>query len=457
MDRLVQYVRNIAYGLLVAILAPWIVFQAVRNGKYRAGFREKFLGHVPFRGGVKPCIWLHAVSVGEVNIVATIRPMLRQAWPGHDLYITTTTRTGYSLAKKKFSSDNVSYAPLDFSWAVRCAIRRIRPTALILMELELWPNLIEVAGSDGIGVAIVNGRLSEKSFAGYSRFRWLLRRTLQSIDLVAAQSPTYAARFVKLGVPPERVVVTGNVKFDGAEFDRENRRTEALRRIAGIRAQDRVFVAGSTQSPEELVAIAAYREASKAHPELKMLIVPRHAERFDDVARLLDESGVAWSRRSGIKCSDDVVAPVILVDTIGELAAWWGVADVAFVGGSLGDRGGQNMIEPAAFGAAVCFGPNTKNFRDVTESLLANGAAQVVHDADELADFLVLQLEKISNSEFSETTTCGKNAAEFVRSQMGATKQTQAVLAEFVLPMAKDSRIHFDAPPNSATRNQRRA
>ena len=454
MDRLTQYIRNVVYLVLLLGISPWLIYQSVRHGKYRDGFAARFLGRVPVRNNARPCIWLHAVSVGEVNIVATLIPMLRQRWPGHDLYITTTTASGYRLARKKFAEWDVSYAPLDFSWAIRTAMQRIRPSALLLMELELWPNLIGIAHNQNVPAAIVNGRLSEKSHAGYQRIRSLIAPTLRRLDLIAVQNETYADRFRSLGSRSGRVTITGNVKFDSVEFDRANPRTERLRSIAGIDSTHRVFVAGSTQAPEEQVALAAWQRVATANPDLWLLIVPRHPERFNEVATLLDTCGLAWIRRSTVDKSPGP-ARIMLVDTIGELAAWWGVADVAFVGGSLGDRGGQNMIEPAAFGAAVCFGPNTKNFRDVTESLIAENAAAVVHDANEMATFLNEHL----NDRFTDSgaNTMGDRASSFVATQAGATERTAEALAQFVLPNADVSASRFDAPARSLSSTRMRA
>ena len=463
MDRLKQYARNAVYIVLVLLVSPWLMLQSFRHGKYRDGFAAKFFGRVPVRNNARPCIWLHAVSVGEVNIVATLIPVLRKRWPGHDLYITTTTASGYRLAKKKFAEWEVCYAPLDFSWAIRTAMQRIRPSALLLMELELWPNLIDIASGQGVSVAIVNGRLSEKSHRGYQRIRHWIAPSLQNVDLVAAQNETYAERFLALGSCGDRVVVTGNVKFDSVEFDRSNPRTEHLRRLAKIDTDHRVFVAGSTQAPEEQVALTAWQQVSAENPDLWLLIVPRHPERFDEVARLLDESGLPWVRRSEVDemsgesanemCpGEDLSARILLVDTIGELAAWWGVADVAFVGGSLGDRGGQNMIEPAAFGSAVCFGPNTKNFRDVTESLIVESAAAVVRDANEMATFLG---EHLADRDADFDSTMGGRASRLVQSQAGATEATGDALAGFVLPNANVSTGRYDAPLRSVPRRMR--
>jgi 3-deoxy-D-manno-octulosonic-acid transferase len=423
------WLLNLIYLAVIAAASPWLLWQAVRKGKYREGFAAKFLGSVPLRSGDRPCFWVHAVSVGEVNLIATLLAEFERQRPGWDRVISTTTMTGYALAKKKYPHCTVCYCPLDFSWAVRRAIARIRPTCLVLAELELWPNLIAAAKRAGAEVVIVNGRLSDRSFRGYCRLRPLVARVLRRVDLIAAQNEEYAERFTELGARPERVYVTGSLKFDGAQSDRANPTTRRLAALAGFRDDDLVFLAGSTQEPEESLALDAFRRLVPVHPRLRLVIVPRHPDRFDHVAQLLDVSGISWTRRS--KLVEGQVAPdarVLLVDAIGELGAWWGTAAIAFVGGSLGKRGGQNMIEPAAYGAAVSFGPNTWNFRDIVNTLLAEQAAIVVPDGRELVDFVARCLD-----EPHFAAALGSRARHFVARQQGATQRTWQLI-EAILP-----------------------
>jgi 3-deoxy-D-manno-octulosonic-acid transferase len=410
------------YVLLLIASSPWLIYQGLRKGKYREGFAAKFLGRVPERSGNAPCLWLHAVSVGEVNLLAPLLAEIAQRRPDWDCVISTTTMTGYALAKKKYAPRTVFYCPLDFSWAVRAAMRRIRPDALVLAELELWPNLIRAAKSSGARVAIVNGRLSEKSARGYGRLRPLVARLLRQIDVIAAQNEEYAERFRALGAPATTVQVTGSMKFDGAQTDRRNANTQALARLARIENEDVVFLAGSTQEPEEALAVATYRTLAREFPRLRLVLVPRHPERFDAVARMLDESGLPWQRRSQLP--SDFFARILLVDAVGELGAWWGAAHLAFVGGSLGKRGGQNMIEPAAYGAAVSFGPNTRNFRDIVAQLLSAEAAVVVSNGDELTAFAHRCLV---DRRFADRL--GERARALVRNQLGATERTFDALA----------------------------
>jgi 3-deoxy-D-manno-octulosonic-acid transferase len=309
---------------------------------------------------------------------------------------------------------------------------RVRPMLLVLAELELWPNLIAAARSAGANVAVVNGRLSDKSFRGYGRLRPLVRWLLARVDVIAAQNAQYADRFLALGARHETVYVTGSLKFDGATTDRDNPRTTALKMLANLRASDVVFLAGSTQEPEEQLALDAYQQLSNTHPALRLVIVPRHPERFEEVARLLAASGLPWQRRTDLdRQPADPRARILLVDRVGELAAWWGTAAIAYVGGSMGERQGQNMIEPAAYGAAVSFGPKTRNFKDVVAALLSANAAVVVHDGTELTAFVRRALDEPGFAD-----DLGARAQRMVTSQLGATVRTVDLLDAMTEPLS---------------------
>jgi 3-deoxy-D-manno-octulosonic-acid transferase len=388
------------------------------------------LGKAPWRIGDRPCIWFHAVSVGEVLLLRPLLSELSRRRPGWELVVSTTTATGLALARRTYPDLVTFYAPLDFSWATRHALARVRPTVLALVELELWPNLVWAAKQAGAGVVIINGRLSHRSHRGYQKLRGPLGPTLRRLDAVAAQTEEYAARFVDLGVPRQRVRVTGSVKYDGLEGDRNNPRTLTLRRALGLDPADLVFVAGSTMEGEEAAALSAYRKARLQHPRLRLVLVPRHAERFEAVAAWLEQQGEPVLRRSWLNAPTrrGDGPPVLLVDTIGELPAVWGLADVAFVGGSLAPgRGGQNMMEPAAYGASVLFGPHTSNFRETVEQLLKRGGARRVADADALAAAL---LDDLNDPE----TAAARGAAgrSYVLAQNGAAERTLAELDRLV-------------------------
>jgi 3-deoxy-D-manno-octulosonic-acid transferase len=416
---------NLIYATLLAACSPLLLYRSLRSGKYRDGWGEKFFGRAPHRIGDRPCVWFHAVSVGEVLLLKPVLQELARRRPGWEAVISTTTRAGLAMARRSYPDLVTFYAPLDFSWATRRAVSRIRPTVLALVELELWPNLVQATKEFGARVAIVNGRLSHRSHRGYRRLRRPLGPTIRRLDAVAAQNDEYADRFVDLGVPRSRVRVTGSVKFDGLESDRSNPKTLALRKELGLSPTELVFVAGSTMEGEEEAALAAYRKARFAYPQLRLVLVPRHPERFDEVASWLEHLGERVVRRSkGHSPSASrplkQAPPVILIDTLGELASAWGLADVAFVGGSLWPgRGGQNMMEPAAFGTAVLFGPHTSNFREVVEQLLARGGARQVADAQGLADALLADLDDPESA-----ATRGSVARDYVLAQDGASGRT---------------------------------
>lgn len=418
------YLLNAVYIALLIAATPWLVYCRLVQGKYRDGWSQKLWGRVPLRRSRSRCLWLHAVSVGEVNLLAPLIARWEEVHPDWEIVISTTTQTGFALAQKRYAPRTVFYAPLDFTWSVARTMRRIRPTLLVLAELEIWPNWIAAAHRAGARVAIVNGRLSAKSFRGYHWLSRWLRGTLASLDLVAAQTPEYAERFLALGAEPANVHVTGSIKFDGAQADRNNPLTRRLASLAGIEPSDIVFLVGSSQAPEESLALTAFQKLSPAHPELRLLLTPRHPERFDEVGRLLDQSGVRWQRRSRLDAEGrDEQARVLLIDVVGELGAWWGTSQIAFVGGSLGRRGGQNMIEPAAYGAAISFGPNTWNFKDVAQSLLTHKAAVVVRDGAELEAFVERCLV---DRTFAEDL--GHRAQQLVREQQGAADRTLVLL-----------------------------
>jgi 3-deoxy-D-manno-octulosonic-acid transferase len=432
----VPYLLNVLYLLLILFTLPWFLWQAARKGKYRRGYAAKFLGLVPRRGSDKTCLWFHAVSVGEVNLLLPLIRLIQKQRPDWECVISTTTATGMELAQKKFPELTLFYCPLDFTWAVSAAMRRIRPDVLVLAELELWPNLIRAARRHGAKVAVINGRLSEHSFRGYRRIRPLIARLLRQIDLVAVQDETYAERFRLLGARGETVQVTGSMKYDGARTDRDNPATRRLASLAGFTRDDIVWLAGSTQEPEESIVLEIFRRLMAEFPRLRLVLVPRHPERFDAVARLIDQSGLSWQRRTELtekaapvgaavelphqQNSPRVQQPhILLVDAVGELGAWWGTAQIAFVGGSFGRRGGQNMIEPAAYGAAVSFGPNTWNFSDIVASMLTQNAAAQLADAADLERFVRRCLK-----EPQYAAELGRRAKSLVQSQLGATERT---------------------------------
>ena len=354
------------------------------------------------------------------HVVAAVRAR----HPDWECVVSTTTETGYDVACKRFADLPIIFWPFDFSWAVRRTIREVRPSLVVLAEGEIWPNFLIAAKREAVPVAIINGRMSPRSQA---RYRWvapLVRPMVQNISLFGVQTEEYAAGYRALGANSADVVVTGNIKYDGVSGNRANARTETLGQLLAVQTDDLIWIAGSTQAPEEQAALDIYRGLKPSHHQLRLFLVPRHPERFDEVARLLEQSGQTWIRRSELKSPLTDRDAVVLVDSIGELDALWGLADIAFVGGSLdGRRGGQNMIQPAAYGAAVIFGPHVWNFKDATTRLLQADAAIQVADAASL-ESAVTQL----CADTDERERLGRAARQLVLEQQGATGRTLDLL-----------------------------
>ncbi len=429
----VGWLLNGIYALLLSAVAPVLLYRRLRLGKYRGGWNEKLTGRLARRHPQQRCIWFHAVSVGEVLQLQKVLDETAARFPDAELLVTTTTDTGYDVARNKYPQHTVSWFPLDFTWAVTRALKSIRPDLVVMVELELWPNFVFQCRRQQVPLALINGRIGEKSFRGYQRVRPLIRRVLNCFQVLGVQNDVYGERLIQLGAPAENVIVTGNIKFDRVESDRQNSGTAELRSAFGLLPHEQVFIAGSTQAPEEMYALDAWRQLRAEFPNLRLILVPRHKERFEEVAELVHQRGVPLLRRSRLTAeppqpahtqSPQKLPPVLLLDTLGELAACWGLADIAFVGGSLTNRGGQNMLEPAGYGAAVLFGPNTWNFKDITESLLSRHAAQVVRDADELARTVRDLLRQPAVAQQMATS-----AREFVAEQQGATARTVDRLA----------------------------
>jgi 3-deoxy-D-manno-octulosonic-acid transferase len=415
-----RYVLDFLYLSALLISSPWLIYKALTTGKYRRGLGKKFLGLAFRRRSASPCVWFHGVSVGEIHMLVPVVSGFRRRHPKWECVISTTTDTGFDEAVKKFPGLHVFFWPFDFSWAVRRSLLRVNPSLIVLAEGELWPNMLAAAKTRQVTVALINGRLSPRSYRNYRRLKPLVRGLLNSVDLFAVQTDDYAASFRSLSVPPDKIHVTGSVKYDGANLDPFNPRTEELRRWLRVQPGDLVWIAGSTQAPEEEITLSIFRGARSDFPQLRLFLVPRQKDRFEEVACLLERSGLPFIRRSSLAGPVPDRDAIVLMDTIGELSALWGLADVAYVGGSLdGRRGGQNMIEPAAYGAAVVFGPHVWNFRETAARLTAAGAAIQVADAAELQRVV---LELLNDK--SKRRQLGHVGREFVRAQQGATERT---------------------------------
>jgi len=415
------YSAFLAAGLLLS-LPYWMLTR--RHGKYREGLGER-LGKVPPRlqSQPGPAIWVHAVSVGEVLAVSALVKELRRSFPQYRVAVSTTTATGQKLAKQHFGDDSVFYFPLDFRLAIRPYFAALRPRLIVLAETEFWPNFLSTAHASA-RVAVVNARISDRSWPGYRRFRPILKKVLQNVDLFLAQTAGDASRLRDIGAPAERVQVSGNLKFD-VTMPNAPAIVASLRSAFQQAAAGPVVVCGSTVEGEEGLLLRAFENVLASHPRAVMILAPRRPERFGEVARLLEQMGIRFWRRS-LWSGDAIAGGVFLVDTIGELASLYALADVAFVGGSLVPRGGHNIIEPAQHGVAIMVGNHTENFRDIVSLFQSRDAVRVVG----AAEFPLVLMDLLSNE--AERVALGRRGAETLRSQMGATEKTLLALGQLL-------------------------
>ncbi|PSH04284.1 MAG: 3-deoxy-D-manno-octulosonic acid transferase [Acidobacteria bacterium] len=426
----VYFLYSATLAVLLALTLPCWLVQMLRLGKYRAGLKERF-GLVPSRirlpqddpAARLPVAWIHAVSVGEVLAIAPLVAQLREQ--SFRVVVSTTTHTGQRLARDKFDAANVFYFPLDFAHCIRPYFRALSPALVILAETEFWPNFLRLAGASGAHLAIVNARISDRSFPRYLRFRGLLGRVLSPVELFLAQSEGDAERLRALGAAPERIEVSGNLKFDVAP-PVESATVAQLGRQLWVSGAP-IVVAGSTVEGEEDYVLAAFRMLLAKYPAASLVLAPRHRERFEDVAQLLTSRGIRFVRRSAPDAAEqDLRGVVLLLDTLGELAAIYRYADVAFVGGSLVPRGGHNILEPAFFARAIVTGPHTENFRDIL-ACFESRKAVVRCTAENLGDTFLRLL-----GEADERDALGKRAQQVLLEQRGATARSVARVLELV-------------------------
>jgi 3-deoxy-D-manno-octulosonic-acid transferase len=380
----VYLLYTVALAAAFLLAAPYYLWKGRGTGKYLATFAERTGRLRPsLNPGRERSLWIHAVSVGEVLAArALVRP-LRERFPRHRLFVSTTTVTGNAVARKSLrGADGFLFVPFDFPGPVRKALDVLNPALLVLVETEIWPNLIHHARRRGTRVAIVNGRLSERSLAGYRRVRALLRRVLGEVDLFLMQGEDHARRVRDLGAPPDRVRVLGNLKFDALDATRAS---DELARLLVAAPGGPLWVAGSTMPGEEEIVLAALRRVRERIPETALIVAPRHPERFDEVPGLIQAAGFSCLRRTRLEPGAWRNGSVVLLDTLGELAQVYSLASVVFVGGSLVPTGGHNILEPAVCGKAVIVGPHMENFREIADQFRAEDAIVEVRSAEELA------------------------------------------------------------------------
>jgi 3-deoxy-D-manno-octulosonic-acid transferase len=402
--------------LAVLLSSPWWLLRMMRHGKYRAGIAER-LGRVPRRilqDAKRPCIWIHAVSVGEVLAVARLIQRLQDSRPEYRVLISTTTKTGQELARKRFGEANVFYFPIDFGIAIRAYFRALRPELVILAETEFWPNFLRVASLSGAKLAVVNARISDRSFPRYHRFRRLLSRVLAEVDLFCAQTDEDARRLRQIEAPAGRIHVSGNLKFD-IQPPPESPLVARLRTAIGAAEAGPVIVAGSTVEGEEQLILGELQGALKEFPSALLILAPRHPERFGEVADMVRRHAVDLIRRSQWNGGIDA-GGVFLLDSIGELASVYALADVATVGGSFAPRGGHNILEPAWFSKPIVIGPHYQNFRDIVEQFRRASAVVVAERPIQAAAQLL--------RDSAEAQQLGRRARAVLDANRGATEKT---------------------------------
>jgi 3-deoxy-D-manno-octulosonic-acid transferase len=430
------------YSLLltlgIAALLPAFLWDALRHGKYVEGLRERAGGmKVEVRG--RPVIWLHCVSVGETQAARPLARALVKRFPAHALVVSTTTLTGQRVAREAFRdlAASVFYFPFDWAWSVRRALDAVNPSVVLLMETELWFRFLKECERRSVPVALVNGRISRRSFNRYKLIRAFVSRVLDTLSLAVMQTEEDAARIVSLGLAPDRVKVSGNVKFDlEADADVHALTDEMRARFALDDGRRPLVVAASTHAPEERIVLEAFkllRASSGEETQPRLLIAPRHPERFSEIATLLDSCGLSWVRRTGAPTKDEHDCDAILLDTVGELRAIYPLAEIVFVGGSIAATGGHNVLEPAAAAKCIVTGAHTFNFTEIVRLLAARGALvqlPALPDTEMPAALARTLRELLTDPERRQLL--GTNALAVLNQNRGATTRTVELLTPII-------------------------
>ncbi len=436
------FIYSVLLSIAFLILLPRFLFDALRHGKYVAGFRER-LGRVQLvPPSNTPLIWIHAVSVGEAQAARPLVNELKARFPGTALAISTTTRTGQELAREVFKNDavRVFYFPFDWRWTVRRTLKAIRPSAVVILETELWPAFLRECSSQDIPVAIVNGRLSGQSFRRYRLVKGFISKVLRSVSLAIMQTETDSDRLIGLGMDPGKVKVSGSLKFDAGVLPNPASTTDYFSERFDLRKTP-VILAASTHPPEEKIILDCFRQVLAKTPETRLLIAPRHPERFNDVASLIESSGFDFSRRSEPKTARDANSRVILLDSIGELKSVYSLATIVFVGGSISRTGGHNILEPAAVGACVITGGYTHNFQTIVDTFAkANAIVQLspMPESEAGQELTAVMSELLVDSPRRDQLSA--RAQALVNANRGATERTVRLLEPLLLSSSPPAR-----------------
>lgn len=442
------FIYSLLLGLAFLILLPRFLFDAFRHGKYVTGFRERLGALSPVIVGGRPVVWIHCVSVGETQAAQPLVQRLKERFPETLVVVSTITVTGQNLAKELFKNDAVKvfYFPFDWRWVVRRTLRAVKPNAVIVMETELWPGFLRECQQQKIPVALVNGRLSERSFSRYRLIKGFMTRVLQSLQLAVMQTEADAKRLQALGMDAGKMIVSGSLKFDAGTIPASDSLTTEFRERFDLSDRRPLVLAASTHAPEERIVLDAFKQllagCKLADSELRprLMIVPRHPERFADVAALIEDSGLRWARRSANTNARDIEADVILLDSIGELRSVYSLAPIVFVGGSIARTGGHNILEPAAVGASVITGPHTFNFKLIVETFVkANAIIQLPTLPSELeaTQALANEISKLL-ADPALRRELGERARELVNANRGATERTLHALIPILARAANE-------------------
>ncbi len=426
------YNTLLTLGLILA--SPFFALKILTASRYRRGLSQRF--GIRYHGvGVrkrdtreKP-LWIHAASVGEVLGSLPIIKGIAQSKPHLPILLSTMTSTGNEMAEKRASDlAAVTFFPVDHPWVVKRIISQVDPRAFLMVETEIWPNFLTELGRRKIPVVLLNGRISTRSFQWYKRFRFIFDSPLSTISAFCMQSISDAQRIIEMGANPERVTVTGNVKFDQSPPKITQREREALLRALGLHPCQPIFIAGSTHKGEEEFVLQVHQRLSREYPDLVLILAPRHLERLGEIETLLQREKIPWKRKSQFSEKEEgQKASVILLDTMGELFRLYSIGTLIFVGGSLARTGGHNILEPLFFEKPVFFGPCMDNFREISEEVLRRGAGFQISEMEEMIDRCKSLLK-----DTSLRSIMGKRGSEIIQANRGATRKTLEMVSRFL-------------------------
>lgn len=422
----------------IILLLPRFLLDWLRHGKYVASVRERFGQNLQVDACGRSIIWVHCVSVGETQAARPLVRALIERYPAYAIVVSTTTLTGQAVARDVFrdSAAAVIYFPFDWAWTVRQALDRVNPSIVLLMETELWPRFLHECRTRRVPVVLVNGRISERSLRGYKRLGRLLHRVVNDFALAIMQTDRDGERIAALGLDPRRLRVSGNIKFDANIETKEQSLTDELKERFGFNDKRPLIIAASTHAPEERIVLQAFTQLhaemgnTRSHPLPRLLIAPRHPERFSEVASLLKSSGFGWVRRSSAPSASDAACAVVLLDTIGELQVVFPLASLVFIGGSIAPVGGHNVLEPAAAAKCVITGAHTSNFASIVKSLLEqNALVQLPAGSDAAVSLELTRVFQELIVDMDKRRLIGERARAVMEQSRGATARTIELLA----------------------------